>query len=215
VSVAARAVEIEWQLVVRDVDAFERWLTALRFAHWSVEAAFAERLSDTYFDTACWSLWSEGHALRVRRNAAGTEASMKAIGRARRGVARRREITACMRDARPATLRALGGPIGAAVRRTLASGRLRRLFAVRTRRHTFTLRHDGRAVAELALDRTRITAGRDRSRRLERLEVEVKAGPPDLVARFVATLRRRRRLAFATRSKFEEGLRVAHLVPPR
>lgn len=211
---AARAVEIEWQLVVRDVDAFERWLAALRFTHWSIETASAVRLSDAYFDTADWRVWGEGYALRVRRNGAGMEASLKALGRARRGVARRREITAPLRDARPATLRALRGPVGAAIRHATASGRLRRLFAVRTRRHTFTLRHHGRAVAEIALDRTRITAGRGRSRRLERLEVEVKAGPPDLVARFVAALRRRRPLTLATRSKFEEGLRTARLVPP-
>ncbi|MEO6026033.1 MAG: CYTH domain-containing protein [Candidatus Binatia bacterium] len=211
---AARAVEIEWQFVVRDVDAFERWLAALRFAHWSLEAASVVRLSDTYLDTADWRVWGEGFALRVRRNDARTEASLKALGRARRGAARRREIAARVRDARPATLRALGGPVGAAVRRATASGRLRRLFAVRTRRHTFTLRHDGRAVAEIALDRTGITAGRGRSRRLERLEVEVKAGPPDLVARFVATLRRRRPLTLATRSKFAEGLRTARLLPP-
>jgi len=83
--VAARAVEIEWQLVVRDVDAFERWLAALRFTHWSIETASAVRLSDAYFDTADWRVWGEGYALRVRRNGAGMEASLKALGHAGRG----------------------------------------------------------------------------------------------------------------------------------
>lgn len=210
---AARAVEIEWQFVVRDVDAFERWLAALRFARWSIAPAAALRLSDAYFDTADWRVWRDGYALRVRRNGAETEATLKALGRARRGVARRREMTARLRDARPATLRALGGPVGAVVRRAAVAGTLQRLFALRTRRRTFTLRYDGRAVAEIALDRTTITVRGGQSRRLERLEVEVKAGSPDLVARFVATLRRRRHLTSAPRSKFEEGLRTARLRP--
>ena len=209
----ARAFEIEWQYVVRDVDAFARWLARQAVPRWSVTDAGARSQTDVYYDTEDWRLWSAGWALRIRASGTRNEASLKALRRARRGVARRREITAVLRERRPGALRTAAGPVGARLRRLGGTDALRRLFAVRTRRRTLVLRHDGSAVAEIALDRTRIAARGGRVRRLERVEIEVTAGSPALIARFVATLRRRRHLTIATRSKFEEGLRTARLAP--
>jgi inorganic triphosphatase YgiF len=209
-----RAVEIEWQYVVRDVDAVARWLAKVVPARWSLTDDAARSQADVYYDTEDWRLWSAGWALRMRTSGTRREASLKSFGHARGGPVRRREITAILRGARPAVLRAGATAVGRQVRAVTGERPLRRLFGVRTRRRTFVLRHDGRAVAEVALDRTRIAARAGRTRRLERLEIEVTAGPPALVARFVATLGRRRHLTVATRSKFEEGLRTARLAPP-
>jgi inorganic triphosphatase YgiF len=210
----ARGIEIEWQFVVRDVDAFARWLPTAMPSRWSVVDSGARTQADVYYDTADWRLWSEGWACRVRTKGTRKEASLKALARARGGPARRREITAVVRDRRPAALATSANTVARRLRAVVDGRALRRLFTVRTRRRTFVLRHDGRVVAEIALDRTRIAA-RGRLRRLTRVEIEVTGGPTALVARFVATLRRRRHLGTATRSKFEHGLRTARLTPPR
>ncbi len=212
----SRHVEVEWQFAVRDVDGFERWLARARFDDgWSLSRSAVLRLRDAYFDTADWRVWRAGYALRVRRSGERVEATLKAVRRARGGVARRRELTERLRDARVGSLRAAPGVVGVRLRRVLGASPLVRLCALRTRRRTFALRYEDRAVAEIALDRTRVLPPRGRERRLQRVEVEVGAGPSALVARFVATLRRRRHLTTAARSKFEEGLVAAGRVPPR
>jgi inorganic triphosphatase YgiF len=210
----ARHVEIEWQFAVADLEAFRRWIVGRTLAGWAVVPRGVVRLSDTYVDTADWRVWRSGHALRLRRSGARVEVTLKGLTRGQRGLARRREITSPVPDARVPALRTARGQVAARVRTIAGDARLRRLFALRTRRQVFAVRHGRRNVAELALDATRIAA-RGKERRLWRVEVEVKAGPPALVARFVATLRRRRHLRAAKRSKFEEGLAIAGLRPPR
>jgi inorganic triphosphatase YgiF len=208
------SVEIEWQLAVRDLDALRRWLVGAELDGWAVTPAAVVHLRDAYFDTSDWRLWRTGYALRVRRTGVVIEATMKARASGRRGVAVRREITSLLRDGRARALSAGRGEVSVRVRRSIGSAPLRRLFGLRTRRETFAVRHDGRVVAELALDRTCIVV-RGGERRLLRVEIEVRAGSPAVVARFVATLRRRRHLRIARRSKFEEGLAAARLRPPR
>ena len=211
----ARAVEVEWQFAVPDLAAFRRWLVRASFDGWVVAPLGVVRLVDAYFDTPDWRLWRAGWALRLRRADAETEATLKALARARRGPARRREISTPMRDATVGRVLAARAGVGPLVRHAVGDGRPpRRLFGVRTRREIFAVRRDGRLVAELALDRTRIVAGRRARRLLMRVEIEVKAGTPARVARFVATLRRARHLTAATRSKFEAGLATAGLRPP-
>lgn len=207
-----RAVEIEWQFAVRDLGAFRRSLAPTRRGAWSIEPAGVVRLRDAYYDTEDWRVARAGYALRVRRAADEIEATLKALARARRGAARRREISSPLRTARVTALLTARGPLAARVRTIVAGAPLRRLFGVQTRREVLAVRHAGRVVAELALDRTRIAAG-TRRRELTRVEVEVKAGPPALVARFVGTLRRGRQLTPARRSKFEEGMATAKLHP--
>lgn len=213
---AQRSVEVEWQFAVRDVDGLERWLSRVRLCDgWSVSPSTTQQLRDTYFDTPDWRVWRAGYALRVRRWDERVEATLKALRRAHGGLARRREITERLRDARLGSLRAAVGPVGVRLSRVSGEERLLRLFTLRTRRRVLVLWHDRRAVAEIALDRTWMLSPRHRARRFERLEVEVTAGPAALVARFVAVLRRRRRLTIAARSKFEEGLAWAGRIPPR
>jgi inorganic triphosphatase YgiF len=212
---SGRGIEVEWQFAVPDLAAFRRWLVRASFDGWVVTPLGVVRLADVYLDTPDWRLWRAEWALRIRRADGATEATLKALAQTRRpGPARRREINARIRDANVARVLAAPAGLGRLVRAVVGDARPRRLFAVRTRRELFAVRHGGRLVAELALDRTRIAA-RGRTRRLTRVEIEVKAGPPARVARFVATLRRGRHLTMATRSKFEEGLATAGLRPRR
>ncbi len=211
----ARSIEVEWQLVPRSGDALYRYLRQARVDGWTLTPSASRRLRDAYYDTADWRVARAGFALRVRRSGARLEATLKALRRARGGVARRREITAGIPTARIATVETSRGAVGRRLRRIRRTTPLRRLFGLRTWRRVFVL-DDGRGtIAEVAVDRTDVVGGRGRRRRIERLEVEVKAGSPARVAAFVATLRRRRHLTVARRSKFEEGLRAAALAVPR
>lgn len=208
------AVEVEWQFEVRDVDAVGRWLARVDLGpEWAVARRATLRLHDVYFDTAEWAVGRSRHALRVRSDGGNVEAALKGFGTSRGGAKHRRELTESLADGRLATLRAARGVVGRRVRATVGSAPLRRLFAVRTRREVWDVCRRGRIVAELALDRTRIVARRG-TRDLERVEIEVKRGTPTVVAGFVATLRRRRRLGPVRRSKFETGLAAAGLSRP-
>jgi inorganic triphosphatase YgiF len=213
---AARRFEVEWQFDVRDLDALGRWIVRAPLADaWTVTADRTLDLRDAYFDTDAWHVMRAGYALRIRRSGAAVEATLKALRRGRKGgVSRRREVTQRLGDARVESLRGSRGRVATRIARIVGAHALRRLFALRTRRRTFVVRHRGRAVAELALDRTAVTA-RGRTRRLERIEIEVVAGAPVTVAGFVATLRRHRHLKATRRSKFEMGLAAAGHVTPR
>lgn len=208
------AVEVEWQFEVRDVDAVGRWLARADLGpEWAVTRRATLRLRDVYFDTADWAVARSRQALRVRTGGESVEAALKAFGRSRGGAKHRRELVEPLPDARLATLCGARGAVGRGLRRIAGTATLRRLFLVRTRREVWDVRRHGRVVAELALDRTRIVARRA-TRDLERVEIEVKRSTPAVVARFVALLRRRRRLASARRSKFETGLAAAGLSRP-
>ncbi len=212
-----RAIEVEWQFEAADVDALARWLRRARFdGGWTVAPAKARTQRDVYLDTDDRCIQRAGFALRVRRSGGHVEATLKALARARGGLARRRELNERLADARMTTLRAATGLVGSRLRRLVGERRTRRLFALTTRRRTYVIRHRGRVVGELALDRTAIAARSGRPRRLTRLEVEVVgAGRAASIAGFVATLRRARHLRVARRSKFEEGLVAAGLAPQR
>lgn len=211
----AHPIEIEWQFAVRDVDTVARWLAHADLGpEWRVVRATTLHLRDGYYDSADWAVARTGYALRVRAGEGGGVAMLKAFGKARGGVARRREIVERMADARLGTLRAARGAVGRRVRAATDTARLRRLFTVRTRRRVYDVHRNGRRVAELVLDRTRLMADR-RVGRLERLEVEVKGSTPRVVADFVATLRRSRHLTGVRRTKFEAGLAIAGLTLPR
>lgn len=200
---------------MRDAEAFGRWVGRVRLDdEWGVVRRTTRRLRDVYYDTVDWRIARTGYALRVRADGGAVETTLKAFGRTHHGVARRREITERLADARVGSVRHGRGAVGRRVRRAVGASTLRRLFGVRTRRDVYDVCHRGRVVAELAVDRTQILA-RARRRVLQRVEVEVGAGPASLVARFVATLRRRRRLTRVVGSKFEVGLALAGLVLPR
>jgi inorganic triphosphatase YgiF len=206
-------VEIEWQFEVRELGVFRRWLVGADFGEWTIVPRGARVLRDAYFDTVDWCVWRSGYALRIRRSGDEVEATLKALARARRGAAVRREITSRWRDGRVESLVHGSTLVGRRLRRVVRDRPLRRLFRLRTRREVFAVRHRGRTVAELALDRTEV-ASRTRVRPILRIEIEVKAGAPALVASFAATVRRRRHLTLTRRSKFAEGLAGAHLRPP-
>jgi inorganic triphosphatase YgiF len=211
----ARRFEVEWQFDVPDLEAFGRWIVRAPLdPAWTVTRDRTLDLRDAYFDTEGWRVLRAGYALRIRRAGAHVEATLKARRRGQDGLSRRREITQRLIDDRLTSLCRSRGRVAARVARLAGARPLRRLFALRTRRRTYVVRHRGRRVAELTLDRTSVAAGR-RLSPIERVEIEVVAGSPAVVARFVATLRGLRHLRAATRSKFETGLAAAGHAPPR
>ena len=118
----------------------------------------AERLIDTYYDTADWRIGRSGHVLRVRHRARRAEMTLKGLAKSSAGLRRRLEVT----EPLPADgITALGahGPVGWRLRALAGKRALQPILEVRTRRRPFDLRVSGETVAEAALDETTIVVG--------------------------------------------------------
>jgi len=223
--------EIEWQLDALDLRPVERWLAGLpglpshvSFADGTPDpfgstvtalARPAERLVDTYLDTADWRMGRSGFVVRVRRRAGRDEVTLKDVVKAKAGLRRRLEVT----EPLPADgIGALGpqGPVGWRVRALVGKRTLQPVLEVRTRRRPYDLCVGDERVAEVALDDTTIVVGTDHQPvRLQRVEVEVTAPWVKRLSPLVDTLRRECGLQPAALSKFEAGLLAAGLrVPP-
>jgi CHAD domain-containing protein len=224
-------VEVEWQFDALDLRPAERWFGALstdragelptRSAPETVLSAViavakpAERLVDTYFDTADWRIGRSGHVLRVRHRGGRAEATLKGLAQSNAGLRRRLEVTEPLPAEGVAALD-VHGPVGWRLRALAGKRPLQPILEVRTRRRPYDLRVSEEAVAEAALDETIIVVGNDHQPvRLQRVEVEVE---PAWVERFIPlvdTLRRECGLQPAALSKFEAGLLAVGLrVPP-
>src|ERR1700722_11637431 len=119
--------EIEWQLDALDLRPVERWLAGLPGlpAHVSFAesrpddlspmvmalARSAERLVDTYLDTADWRIGRSGFVLRVRQRGGRGEVTLKNLVAPKAGLRRRLEVTESLP---PDGVGALGphGPVG-------------------------------------------------------------------------------------------------------
>jgi len=224
-------VEIEWQLDALDLRPVERWLAGLPeqrthgpFADRASDivpstvtasARPAERLVDTYLDTADWRIGRAGFVLRVRHRGGHGEVTLKGMAEANAGLRRRLEVT----EPLPADgVGALGthGPVGWRLRALAGRRPLQAVLEVRTRRRPYDLRVADELVAEVALDDTTIVVGNDHQPvRLQRVEVEVEPAWVEPLTPMVETLRRECGLQPAALSKFEAGLLAAGLrVPP-
>ena len=101
--------EIEWQLDALDLRPVERWLAGLpglpahvSFAESAPDLVTstvtalprpAERLVDTYLDTADWRIGRSGFVLRVRHRGGRGEVTLKDVVQAKAGLRRRLEVT--------------------------------------------------------------------------------------------------------------------------
>ena len=143
--------EIEWQFDA-DVGSVEGWLEETPFVSGlRVVPGETKELTDTYYDTEDWRLYRAGYALRVRRDGAGAEVTMKSLTPAEDALRRRREISEPL-EGGIETPKGTGGPVGERLRRL--AGELRPLFEVRTRRKTFDLRRFRHAEVAVADWRT-------------------------------------------------------------
>ncbi len=127
-SATPKDIEVEWQFDALDLRPAERWFGALSTER-MVEtqtlnapdmvlsavimvAKPAERLVDTYFDTADWRIGRSGHVLRVRHRAGRGEVTLKGLAQSEAGLRRRLEVTEplpadgcrCTRGQRPGGL---------------------------------------------------------------------------------------------------------------
>ena len=211
------APEIEWQLAAGDLDAVRRWLGAgVPTAGLRIEPLPPQSLRDAYLDTADWKVLRAGFALRVRREGAHAEATLKSLRSARTDRAERREITEALADGAAGPERS-EGPVGSWLHRTLGNAVLRPLFVARTHRERFAVRQGLAAgqLGEIALDETELLDSAQRPlERLRRVEVELTKGSPDALLPLVQALRGACGLELARENKFAAGLRAATLRPP-
>ena len=211
------APEIEWQLAAGDLDAVRRWLSAgVPTAGLRIEPLPPQSLRDAYLDTADWRVLRAGFALRVRREGAHAEATLKSLRSARTDRAERREITEALPDG-PAVPERSEGPVGSWLYRTLGTAVLRPLFVAHTHRERFAVRQGMTAgqLGEIALDETELLDSALRPlERLHRVEVELIEGNPEALLPLVEALCDACGLEPARENKFAAGLRAATLRPP-
>ena len=169
----------------------------------------AERLTDTYLDTADWRVGRSGFVLRVRQRGGHSEVTIKDTAVATQGLRRRLEVT---ENLTAGGLDALGaqGPVGSRLRALVGRRPLQPVLEVRTRRRPFDLVVDNEIVAEVALDETTILVGQDHEPvRLQRVEVEVEPAHVAALGPMVELMRAQCGLQPAALTKFEAGLLAA------
>ncbi len=210
--------EIEWQLLAEHLEPVRQWLVAHpKTAGLDITPLPAQRLRDTYLDTADWRLFRTGFALRIRERDGVREATLKSLRSARDDLADRQEITEALEDG-PTTLSQAPGAVGSRMREIAGTTPLETLFRAETVRQRFAARRRKQAqdAAEIALDETCLYT-RDGALldRLRRVEIEATGGDTKSLAPFVAALQATCALARAGENKFAAGLRAAGLAPPR
>ena len=237
-SPARRDIEVEWQLDALDLRPVERWLAdvpplpptdedihtaagtavepdAAEAHRVTVRTRPAQRLADSYVDTADWRVGRSGFSLRIRQRARSRQITLKDMSpAAAAGLRQRVEITEALSGD---GLSALGddGPVGRRVRALVGNRPLTEILEVRTRRRPYDLKVGDHTVAEVALDETVVSVAQGGPPlRLRRVEVEVDPGWAGRLAPLVDRLRSECGLQPATLSKFEAGLLAAGLRIP-
>jgi len=207
--------EIEWQFEGADLPAVERWILGCPpDSNLAISEGSTVELVDTYLDTDDWRFFRAGYALRVRQSSDLFEATLKALKRATDGVHRRREINEALESADPDALRSAPGQVGRWVGVLAGPRELRRLFEVRTRRRTFTVRGDGAPLGQIALDETTVPSEPEgEPGRLSRVEIEADSDSTSVLGAFVEEMRSGCGLQPAKTSKYELGLAVHRLKP--
>jgi len=225
-TIAARARdkrEIEWQFDALDVRPVERWLE--RYLRGAIDPGggdgFAVRPEqaryhvDVYADTDDWRLFRAGFSLRVRRHGRAAEATLKSFAPSKGGLRDRSEINEAVPSPDLEALPASGGEVGRRLRAVAGTRPLQRTLEVRTRRRTSLLEVGGQAAAEIAVDRTTISAAPGQEpARLRRVEVELRGGEAETVEPFVRAMAEQCGLRPAKLSKLEAGLMALGLGPP-
>ncbi|WP_119066193.1 CHAD domain-containing protein [Rubrobacter indicoceani] len=217
--------EVEWQFDALDLRPVLRWLAAAASPEgapdgFTVEPLGERKLSDSYLDTADWSVFRAGYALRIRRRDGEVEATIKRLSSLSGvGPKVRREISEPFEEAGALDFKGAKSMLGDWVRSLCGDRKLLELFEVQTSRRTCRLLYhapDGEEVsrAEIALDETEIPVAGGRPVSLRRVEVELEAGEAWELHAFVENLAERFRLSPSRVSKYEAGLFGLGLTPP-
>jgi triphosphatase len=186
-------------------------LTPQAFARLTRLAPDRRRVASVYYDTARQDLRRAGVALRLRRDGARWLQTLKAESAQHAGLAARAEWELPVRrkalepDAFPREeIRSATG-----VDLPRLARRLRPVFETRFTRSSGLVQVDGKASAELAIDRGSIVAGPQREA-ISEVELELISGDTEALLRFAEALA----LPLAYESKAERGYRLAAgLVP--
>src|SRR5687767_5469390 len=168
-------------------------------------------LESVYFDTARQELRRAGIALRLRRDGQRWLQTLKAESAQHAGFAARAEWELPVRGKalepqafpREEIRRATGIDV------VRLAGRLKPVFETRFVRRSGLVQVDGKASAELAIDRGRIVAGRRREP-ISEVELELISGDTGALLSFAETLA----LPLAYESKAERGYRLASGLAP-
>jgi len=175
-------------------------------------------LHTIYLDTAQFTLAREGIALRVRRDRAQWEATIKWSGREDGMMHTRPELTVRLASAPAFPFALRPGPLADHLSELVAGQRLTPILISDTRRQRRSVRlaTPGRspAFAEMALDHVRLRApGRSRSPTTPYGEVEIELESPALAQHllaFATLLRKRFALTPTKGSKFSRGLSLLY-----
>ncbi len=168
-------------------------------------------LESVYYDTARQELRRAGIALRLRRDGRRWLQTLKADSAQHAGFAARAEWELPVRRKALEPQAFPREEIRSATGIDLArlAGRLRPLFETRFVRRSGLVQVDGKASAELAIDRGRIVAGR-RQEPISEVELELISGETEPMLRFAESLE----LPLAYESKAERGYRLASGLAP-
>jgi triphosphatase len=209
--------EVEWQLAATDLGIVRQWLAE----HGTIDGLVLEprstlQIVDTYLDTDDWRIHRAGFALRVRSEAGKSEATLKSLHSAHRGVADRRELTETLENSQSESIGKLTGQVGTPVQAVTGEHALRPLFEVRTTRQRHSIRKEDQAqpLGEIALDDTVIARSHGKPEtHMQRVEVELLGEDREPLESLVKSLRAGCGLGAASDSKYSQGLKAAGLVP--
>lgn len=194
-------IELKLTLPAAKVNAFRRRMARRRVA--PVETDLVTR----YFDTPDFALSAAGVALRVRRTGEGWVQTLKTEGERQGGLSRRVEYEMPVTDEAldwdrfPPEARAF---VPEALRRQVAP-----VFETRFQRTAWVLRPRGGGEIEVALDVGEVRAGA-RSEPLCEVELELKAGDPDMLFDLALVWAEEFDCLPFDVSKAERGVRLAH-----
>jgi inorganic triphosphatase YgiF len=168
-------------------------------------------VESVYYDTARQELRRAGIALRLRRDGGRWLQTLKADSAQHAGFAARAEWELPVRRKALEPQAFPREEIRSATGIDLArlAGRLRPVFETRFVRRSGLVQVDGKASAELAIDRGRILAGRRREP-ISEVELELISGDTEALLRFAEALA----LPLAYESKAERGYRLASGLAP-
>lgn len=207
-------VERELQYACDDLDAVERWIRS-QPAHASLSFRLEEEKTqhDRYLDTADWVLWRARTTLRVRQKRESAEATLKGFGKQSGSLRTRLEINQPLPDAET-NLYEQTGDVSDRLRVMTGGAFLLPLFLIETKRRVIRVDGEGKELAEISLDDTRVIVDNETRRHFFRVEIEeTAAGGLDAVAPFVDALQEACGLRLSESSKFQEGLLGADLQP--
>ena len=216
-------VEIETKFVLAGEADLDRVPAALKKIADRVDFAGTVLLHDTYLDTADWALFRSSLACRIRRQSevedrAGRPAKawlvLKELAAPVGRVSTRLELEEPLDRVPDRMIRSLpGDTIRRQLRSTLGSRPIRTLFEIENRRTTYRVKF-GPLEADVAADLVLFRAG-PRTARLVEVELECVRGDATRLTRLADKLAARLGGQPAQVSKFQTGLHLAAVEPPR